>query len=54
MNDKLQSLLEQVGAEIQNEEAVVKYNAAKKAYIEDVEITSAVSEYNVQRFVLLL
>ncbi len=52
MDNYLQTLLDNFGKALQEEKVVVEYTEARKAYIEDTEITGAVSEYNVQRMLL--
>ncbi len=52
MNNYLKTLIASLGEALQQEEAVTEYNAAKEAYMNDTEITAAVSEYNVQRMLL--
>ncbi len=52
MTDYLKTLLDSVGVALQDDDTVKEYNAAREEYIADTEITSAVSEYNVQRMLL--
>lgn len=52
MDNYLNALLDNLGMALQNEPVVVEYLEAKKAYMEDTETASAVSEYNVQRMLL--
>lgn len=52
MNNYLQTLLDSFGQALKEDETVKEYLAAREAYKNDVEITSAVSEYNVQRMLL--
>ncbi len=52
MDNYLQTLLDNFGQALQNEPVVVEYTEARKAYMEDTDITGAVSEYNVQRMLL--
>ncbi len=52
MDNYLQTLLDNFGKALQNEPVVAEYTEARKAYVEDTEITAAVNEYNVQRMLL--
>lgn len=52
MDNYLKTLLGSFGEALKEDETVKAYNAAREAYMNDVEITSAVSEYNVQRMLL--
>lgn len=52
MDNYLKTLIANLGEALQQDSAVVEYNAAREVYSNDTEITGAVSEYNVQRMLL--
>ncbi len=52
MDNYLKTLIATLGEALQQDSAVVEYNAAREAYGNDTEITGAVNEYNVQRMLL--
>lgn len=52
MDNYLKTLLESFGEALKESDVVVEYTTAREAYMQDTEITAAVSEYNVQRMLL--
>lgn len=52
MDNYLKTLLDSVGEALKQDATVIAYTEAREAYMNDVELTSAVSEYNVQRMLL--
>ncbi len=52
MDNYLKALLDNFGEALKNDVVVQEYLVAREAYVNDTEMTGAVSEYNVQRMLL--